>query len=249
VGAHTPRPDTGFDGLHGNAARRVRAEEGVSQLEECRFFPEAWLAAMGHGWLGGVDQVLWRDTVWALENHEGTATMKRLLWAALLALPMLLLGQQRAAADGCPGCCSPFGCFPVISGWWTELKQCVHNYQGCHSCGSYGGCGSCGSCWGGGGAGCASCWGGGGASCASCGGNSCISSLCPKWGCFGRGPTGCCGNAPGPWYTYWPTGDGGPMTSPYATPGWVYDMHFQTPAPIPPYGAPAAYPSYWVGHY
>jgi hypothetical protein len=179
--------------------------------------------------------------------------MKRLLWAALLALPILCLSQEKAAAQ-CAGCCTPLGCFPIISGWWHQARECAQKYHLCRicsgtcwtanshwpgasglACGSCGGgclkgCGSCGKSWG-------SC-GGCGSGCGGCG--SCFKS------CFCGRLTGCCGNAPGPWYTFWPGSDGF-MTSSYATPGWVYDMNFQTPAPIAPYGPVAAYPSYWVG--
>jgi hypothetical protein len=174
--------------------------------------------------------------------------MRKLLWSGLLALPLLSIGWNRAAAWGnCPSC-TPFGCFPVINGWWQEAKICAHKYQACRMANgacwtgnsqwpgwNNSSCGSCGSGWGGCGKGCGSCGGWG------CGCASCLKS------CLG-GATACCGNAPGPWYTYWPTGPDGPMTSAYAQPGWVYDMHFQTPAPIYPYGPSSDFPSYWVAN-
>ena len=54
---------------------------------------------------------------------------------------------------------------------------------------------------------------------------------------------GCPPDFPGPWYTYWPYNNPGVMTSPSETPGWVYDMHFQTPAPLYPY-CPSAVAAY-----
>jgi len=165
--------------------------------------------------------------------------MKRLLWAAVLALPIMSLSQEKAAAQ-CAGCCTPLGCFPVISGWWHQAKVCAQKYHLCRICN--GTCWTCNSHWPGAcGSACGLCGGscgkGWGSGCGACG--SCWKS------CFGR-VTACCGNAPGPWYTFWPGTDGA-MTSSYAAPNWVYDMNFQTPAPIPPYGPVAAYPSYWVG--
>ncbi len=56
---------------------------------------------------------------------------------------------------------------------------------------------------------------------------------CPG-GC-GGGCYDCSGQVPGPWYTFWPTGNTGMMTSQYAQQGWVYENHFQTPAPVYPY--------------
>src|SRR5207302_11264433 len=62
-------------------------------------------------------------------------------------------------------------------------------------------------------------------------------------GCCGSGGYGgggaaatfneCSGVVPGPWYTYWPYGGQPAMTSPYETPGWVYENNFQLPAPVP----------------
>ena len=170
--------------------------------------------------------------------------MKRLLWTAFLALASLCLCQEKAAAQCAGGCCTPLGCFPVISGWWHEAKECAQKYHLCRLCNGTcwtanshwpGACGSAGFC----GGGCGKSWGSG---CGSCGGWGCGS--CLKSCLCGRA-TACCGNAPGPWYTFWPGPDGF-MTSPYATPNWVYDMNFQTPAPVFPYGPVAAYPSYWV---
>jgi hypothetical protein len=138
--------------------------------------------------------------------------MKKLLWAALLALPCLTISAPRSAADGCLN----------LSGGF-RLKIC---YAGWLKCG-------------------------------------CEPFPCNGGGFGGCPGVGCCGAAPGPWYTYWPTGGG--YMSGYDSPGWVYDNHFQTPAPVPygpaappspmdgaSYGAsfqPAGYyPSYWYGH-
>ncbi len=158
--------------------------------------------------------------------------MKKFLWAAVLALPSLALGQGAARAEG--GCLNLQGCFRVkicgtgfLKAWCEPFGPC------CAPCGT-GGCGA-GGCGYGGGA---------------------VASY-----------DACHGVVPGPWYTYWPYGGQPYMTSPVQTPGWVYDMNFQTPAPYPnPYlgfGAVAAnpaaaaynvgfqpvgyYPSYWYG--
>jgi len=79
------------------------------------------------------------------------------------------------------------------------------------------------------------------------------------WGCCcecGQGQSHffpCLGIVPGPWYSYWPTGPGGEMTSSGYYGQWKYPNHFQTPAPIPvgesfcsDYGG-GFYPSYWYG--
>ena len=71
---------------------------------------------------------------------------------------------------------------------------------------------------------------------------------CHGWGGWGGGGNACgpafdeChGVVPGPWYTYWPYGGAPVMTSPYNFPAWVYDDHFQVPAPSPyPYWGPSS---------
>jgi hypothetical protein len=153
--------------------------------------------------------------------------MKKLMWAALLALPLLAVGQQRASAEGgCSGCVNLSGGF--------RLKLCYAGFLNC-----------------------------------SCEPFPCCANPCG--GCCGGGYADCTGNAPGPWYLYWPYGGGNVMTGPVVA-GWTYDSNFQQPAPIYPYWparapvaafagtgfAPATYPtqafqpvgyypSYWYG--
>jgi hypothetical protein len=103
--------------------------------------------------------------------------------------------------------------------------------------------------------------------CAACNINCHKEAFC----CSPSGGGGCCagencgGQAPGPWYVYWPYNGQAYMTAPQAYPGWAYDMHFQTPAPVYPYWPMSAtpynagpslysnfqpagyYPSYWYG--
>jgi hypothetical protein len=124
--------------------------------------------------------------------------MKKLLWAALLALPFAAVSPNRAAAHG-EGCCWNIqGCWRLKIGFSCNT-HCFKEPLCCN-------CPPCGSCGYGGG------YGGGG---------------CADGGCSGQ--------VPGPWYTYWPYGGQNVMTSPVNYPYWVYDMHFQTPAPVPPY--------------
>jgi hypothetical protein len=152
--------------------------------------------------------------------------MRKLLWAALLALPVLATGQNQAWAGACYDLS---GCFRVKICAAGALKCCRESFC-CNQC--------CPGPGGGGG------YGGG------------------YGGCCGGGQD-CSGNVPGPWYTFWPYSGQPYMTSPYATEGWVYDNHFQLPAPVypywppnvtaappPPFAAPAFqpvgyYPSYW----
>jgi hypothetical protein len=143
-------------------------------------------------------------------------TMKKLLLAALLALPLSLLGGQKASAQCCFGLKGAFNIKVCASGslipYCEKFPCCVPN------CGPCGGCGSCGSCGGYGGGGC-----GGGYGCGCPGpipgpwyafwpydGNSQIAPCMPGWSLDNHfqvaAPTG---------YPYWPN----PMVmhaSPYA---------------------------------
>ncbi len=147
--------------------------------------------------------------------------MKKLLWAAGLALPLLALSQQKVQAQGHVfmaqvNCC--------------RIKVCLPSCPKCCEINTY---------------------------CFGC--------------CNGADYDACHGVVPGPWYSYWPSGDGTTMTG-AVYPYWMYDDHFQVSAPIYPYwpgsAAPVAatgaevsagqnlssnfqpagfYPSYWYG--
>jgi len=170
--------------------------------------------------------------------------MKKLLWAAVLALPCLAISHSRATAQ--PGCCYNLaGGFHVKFCGTGFLKCWSEPFCGCTSC-KPGGCN-------GGYAGGPAYGGGYAGGCANCPGGDCS------------------GHVPGPWYTYWPYSGQPFMTSPYATDSWTYESNFQVPAPVYPFwpvaanGAapPAAvaaaapysggfqpagyYPSYWYG--
>ena len=185
--------------------------------------------------------------------------MKRLLTAGLLALPLLVLGQQSAFAwcNSCNG-----GCLNLQS--CLRLKICYSGFLKAW-CEPFGPCctGPCGGP--GGGGGCATCGGGGyGGPVGYAGGGDGGGGYCNN--------NDCSGYAPGPWYVYWPYTNPYVLSAPQEYPGWVYDMHFQTPAPIYPFWptvptavaatpapadpsaslavglAPASYyPNYWQG--
>jgi hypothetical protein len=143
--------------------------------------------------------------------------MKRLLVAALAALPMFLVAPHQAHAEG--GCLNLQGCFRVKICGTGCLKAWCEPFC----------CAPCNSC---------ACPGGG------CGGGGYPGGGCPGGGCNGcPGFDECHGIVPGPWYTYWPYGGMPFQSSSEAYPAWVYDMHFQTPAPVPYPFWPAASPT------
>src|SRR5436309_11888148 len=108
-------------------------------------------------------------------NSMRKDTMKKLLLAALLALPLSLLAGQKASAQCCFGLKGAFNIKVCASGslipYCEKFPCCVPSCGPCCSP-----CGSCGPCGG---------YGGGGY-----GG-----------GCYGGG---CPGPIPGPWYVFWP---------------------------------------------
>ena len=148
--------------------------------------------------------------------------MKRLMWAGLLAVPFLAIGPQRASAHlgaGCNGTCLNLqGCF--------RLKLCASGFlKAWHE--PFGPCCTA-PCGGPPAGGCAT------GACGAPGGYGYAMGNCPGQDCSGQ--------VPGPWYVYWPYTNPYVMTAPQEYPGWVYDMHFQTPAPIFPFWSPVAYP-------
>jgi hypothetical protein len=177
-------------------------------------------------------------------------TMNKFTVAALLTLPLLALGQQRAAADG-------WGLF----GWGKGTAGCANCNQGVDPAGAavnpgYAGypakpgcawCNKAGS--GPGGCGPFGCFP------VTLGGVSSFFHSPPPWaglcsgGCGGPGKNDCCGKVPGPWYLYWPDPRGvGVQTGPIV-PGWTYESNFTgsvmgfNPATA---GYPR-YPAYWYG--
>src|SRR5438132_14223340 len=166
--------------------------------------------------------------------------MKKLIVAAFLAVPLLAISQQKAAAQ----------CTDLPQ--WLRYKFC-----NCLSCTlGHGGCGHGGHC-GVGGCGLGSCGpggcGAGGYGAAGYGAGYC-NSCYRTWahGCGCCLPCGLCSifgcdtKVPGPWYLYWPY-DGQRMTlngyGPAWPGGWNYEWHFQvaTPWGAPP--TPVAFPA------
>ena len=166
--------------------------------------------------------------------------MKKLIVAAFLAVPLLAISQQKAAAQ----------CTDLPQ--WLRYKFC-----NCLNCTlGHGGCGHGGHC-GVGGCGPGGCGPGGcgvgGYGAAGYGAGYC-NSCYRTWahGCGCCLPCGLCSifgcdtKVPGPWYLYWPY-DGQRMTlngyGPAWPGGWNYEWHFQvaTPwgAPPPPVAFPA----------
>lgn len=175
--------------------------------------------------------------------------MNKFKLAALLTLPLLAVGQQRAAADGW-GMGSPNpGCATCNAGYAAPQGYAGYGApQGCATCGK-GLWGKCGP----GGCGAGGC---GPLGCLGCfpitlGISNCLHSP-PPWaglctrGCAGKGD--CCGKVPGPWYLYWPDPRGvGVQTGP-AFRGWTYESNFTgSVMGFNPVGAGAQYPSYWYG--
>jgi hypothetical protein len=169
--------------------------------------------------------------------------MNKFKLAALLTLPLLAMGQQRAAADG-----------------WGAFSWAHKGDAGCATCNAGGaapayapqGCATCGK---------AGCAGGKCGLMGGCGPFGCfpvtlgVSNFLhspPPWaglcggGCGGKND--CCGKVPGPWYMYWPDPRGvGIQTGP-AYPGWVYESNFSgSVMGFNPAGATQQYPSYWYG--
>ena len=174
--------------------------------------------------------------------------MDKFKLAALLTLPLLAIGQQRAAADGWgifnkggDGSCANCNTSGAYAGYGAP-----QGYGGCATCGKgpFGKCGpgGCGGC------GCAL-----GCFPITLGISACLHSpppwagLCTKGWC-GAGKGDCCGKVPGPWYLYWPDPRGvGVQTGP-AFPGWTYEQNFTgSVMGFNPAGATAQYPSYWYG--
>ena|SRR5438132_8122676 len=163
--------------------------------------------------------------------------MKKLIVAAFLAVPLLAISQQKAAAQ----------CTDLPQ--WLRYKFC-----NCLSCTlGHGGCGHGGHC-GVGGCGPGGCGPGGcGYGAAGYGAGYC-NSCYRTWahGCGCCLPCGLCSifgcdtKVPGPWYLYWPY-DGQRMTlngyGPAWPGGWNYEWHFQvaTPWGAPP--TPVAFPA------
>ena len=89
---------------------------------------EQWLLAHQGTHSSGV-------ALWALGNSE-VGIMSKMIWASLLALPMLALGQSQASAGG--------GCWTIQGGF--KLKICATGYFNVRSDCCNGGCGSGGYC-------------------------------------------------------------------------------------------------------
>jgi len=159
--------------------------------------------------------------------------MKKLMWAALLALPLLAVGRNQAVAAG--ACYDLQGCFRVKICAAGALKLCHEPF--CCTPGGSGG----GYCGGGGGG------DGGGGYCGGCPGQDCSGNVPGPWYTYwpsGGQPYMTSNYAtpgwtyesnfqlPAPIYPYWPQGAGQTQQAPYSAPG------FQ----------PAGYyPSYWYG--
>jgi hypothetical protein len=184
---------------------------------------------------------------WVQEAIRKT-TMNKFTLAALLSLPLLAVGQQRAAADGwgiLPKKADA-GCATCNAGYAPQGNAgygAPQGYGGCATCGK-GGCGK-GGC-GAGGCGPLGCFP------ITLGISACLHSPPPWAGLCSRGCGGgkgdCCGKVPGPWYLYWPDPRGvGIQTGP-AFPGWTYESNFTgSVMGFNPAGATAQYPSYWYG--
>ena len=158
--------------------------------------------------------------------------MKKLVVAAFLAVPLLAVSQQKAAAQ----------CTDLPQ--WLRYKFCTCLNAKCgHGACTVGGCGA-GGC-GAGGCGVGG-YGAGGYGCSSCYRTWACSGGCGCGLCGVAGLLGCNTKAPGPWYLYWPY-DGQRLTlngyGPAWPGGWNYEWHFQvaTPwgAPPPPVAFPA----------
>jgi hypothetical protein len=171
--------------------------------------------------------------------------MNKLTWAALLALPLLAICQQRATADG----------FGLLGG------KCADGSCSAGAAPSYGGCATCGK------AGCATCGQNGcGYKKTACeklqdcmpytlGIAGFLNSPPPwaRWGCkscsAGPGHNDCKGIVPGPWYLYWPDPSGaGIQTGPAYGGRWTLENHFTGHVMgFGPAVAAPQYPSYWYG--
>ena len=150
--------------------------------------------------------------------------MKKLMWAALLALPVLAVGQDKATAGGC--CYDLQGCWRVKICAAGSLK-CATEPFCCNQC-----------CPGG---------GGGGGYCGGCPGGDCSGQVPGPWYTYwpyNGAPYMSSAYAtqgwvyesnfqlPAPVYPYWPAGAAQAQPAPFSAPG------FQ----------PAGYyPSYWYG--
>jgi len=151
--------------------------------------------------------------------------MKKLMLAALFAVPFLAFSQQKAKAGN--------ECLDLPRWLRYRLCTCLHE-----KCGS----------WDGhlGGAGCLNgqcanghCANGG------YGYGGCANGNCGRaGGCCGCNLFGCNSRVPGPWYLYWPYNGRTQEIAGYgpAWPGgWNYEMHFQTPSPWGMEAVPAAF--------
>jgi hypothetical protein len=175
--------------------------------------------------------------------------MNKLTVAAMLALPFLAIGQQRAVADGWGifGAKSGAGCATCNQGVANPGYPVNAGYAagpGCATCGPKGllGKGGCGP-------------GGCGLGCTPFGcfpvtlGLSNFLHSPPPWArCGGSAKNDCCGKVPGPWYLYWPDPRGvGVQTGP-AYPNWTYESNFTgSVMNFGPAGTYPQYPSYWYG--
>jgi hypothetical protein len=158
--------------------------------------------------------------------------MKKLMLAALVAVPFVAFTQQKAkAGNECLDlprwlryrlCTCLHEKCGSGSGHWGVGAGCVNGHCGAGGCG-YGGCGYGGSGYGG-----------------------CMNGACSR----GGGCCGCCGlfgcdsRVPGPWYLYWPYNGRTLEIEGYgpAWPGgWNYEMHFQTASPWGMPAIPAAF--------
>ncbi len=181
-------------------------------------------------------------------------TMSKFTVAAMLTLPLLALGQQRAAADGWglfswahkgDGSCATCNQGAPNPGYPANYAGYPAANPGCATCGLKGGLG-CGK----GGCGPLGC----GLGCTPFGcfpvtlGIKGFLNSPPPWAHCGAGKNDCCGKVPGPWYLYWPDPRGvGVQTGP-AYPGWTYESNFTgSVMGFNAAGTYPQYPSYWYG--
>ncbi len=166
--------------------------------------------------------------------------MNKFTMAALLTLPLLALGQQRAAADGW-GAWGNAGCATCNQGAAPgAYPGGLPPAGGCAMC-NKGGCGA-------GGCGPLGCFP------VNLSGISRFFHSPPPWAgltckqCGGAGRNDCCGKVSGPWYLYWPDPRGvGIQTGP-VVPGWTYESNFTgSVMGFNPAGTYPQYPSYWYG--
>jgi hypothetical protein len=142
--------------------------------------------------------------------------MKRLMLAAIIAVPFVAFSQQKAKAGN--------ECLDLPRWLRYRLCTCLHEKCGTGNghLGGHGGClnGGCGQ---------------GGCGYGGCANGGCLNGGCGRaGGCCACNLFGCDSRVQGPWYLYWPYNGQTQEIAGYgpAWPGgWNYEMHFQTASP------------------